>query len=58
MKNSGEFTGYSEKGINEAIEKAKKQAGDQQHFVVVETLGESSHKDKNQYKVTLKAVTE
>ena len=58
MKNTGEFVGYSDTGIEDAIEKAKEQAGEQQRFVVVETLGESSHQDKNKYKVTLKASAE
>lgn len=58
MNNKGEFKGYSDTGIDEAIEQAKQQAGDQQRLVVVETLGKSSHQDNNQYEVTLKAISE
>ncbi len=59
MKTIGEFVGYSENCINDAIKNAMDQAGEQQRLVVVETLGESNHRlEKSQYKVTLKAIAE
>lgn len=58
MKSIEDFTGFSESGIDDAIQKALKKAGDPAHFEVVETLGSQGSQSDRQYQVTLKTLSE
>lgn len=50
---SKDFTGYSETGIEEAIQDALNKAGNYVRVEVVETRGSQSKGDSRQYQVTL-----
>ncbi|QBR85245.1 dodecin domain-containing protein [Legionella israelensis] len=58
MKNTGDYTGYSETGIEEAIQNALEKAGEPARFEVIETLGAQDQMDRRHYQVTLKTFTE
>ncbi len=53
MKKIGDFTGYSDCGIDEAIQDALDKAGEYAHVEVVETRGSHIKGDHRQYQVTL-----
>lgn len=50
---TGDFTGYSELGIDEAIQDALEKAGDYVRVEVVETRGSQAKGNNRQYHVTL-----
>lgn len=52
-KKVGDFTGYSNSGIDEAIQDALDKAGDYTHIEVVETRGSQVKEDTPQYQVTI-----
>jgi len=52
-KKIGDFTGTSTSGINEAIDNALEQAGDHNHFEVVETSSSLCSEKNRHYQVTL-----
>ncbi|HAT6978672.1 TPA: dodecin domain-containing protein [Legionella pneumophila] len=54
MKSIEDFTGFSESGIDDAIQNALKKAGNPTHFEVVETLGSQGSQSDRQYQATLK----
>ena len=58
MKSIGIFTGFSNAGINDAIQNALHNAGNPAHFEIVETVGTRDDKAYCQYHVTLKIITE
>lgn len=58
MKSIEVFTGFSESGIDDAIQNALDNAGNPIHFEVIETLGSRDNKAYRQYQATLKAVTQ
>lgn len=58
MKNTNDYTGYSETGIEEAIANALKKAGEPARFEVVETLGAQDQAEQRHYQVTLKAFSD
>lgn len=53
IKKTGDFTGYSDSGIDEAIQDALEKAGDHARIEVVETRGSQTTDDTRQYQVTL-----
>jgi flavin-binding protein dodecin len=55
MKSTEDITGYSEIGIDEAIQNALNKIKNLDQFEVVETLGEKGVHSERQYQVTLKA---
>ena len=52
-KKLGEFTGYSELGIDEAIQDALLKAGEYTRIEVIETRGSQIKEDSRQYQVTI-----
>ena len=58
MKSIEDFVGFSESGIDDAVQNALENAGNPMHFEVVETLGSQNNKTRRQYQVTLKTITE
>ncbi|WP_152571537.1 dodecin domain-containing protein [Legionella norrlandica] len=58
MKSIEDFTGFSESGIDDAIQNALKKAGDPVHFEVIETLSSQGNQSDRQYQVTLKTFNE
>ncbi len=50
---AGEFTGYSDSGIDEAIQDALEKAGDYARVEVVETRGSQTKGSNRRYQVTL-----
>ncbi|KTD34636.1 hypothetical protein Lmor_1169 [Legionella moravica] len=58
MKSIEDFVGFSEAGIDDAVQNALENAGNPLHFEVVETLGSQKNKTRRQYQVTLKKITE
>ncbi len=50
---SGDYTGYSTTGINEAIQDALTKAGDYVRIEIIETRGTQVNGDNRQYQVTL-----
>lgn len=56
--NTEEFTGYSELGIEDAIQDALDKAGEYARFEVIETRGSQGNGDNRQYHVTLTAFSE
>ena len=57
MKSIEVFTGFSESGINDALQNALDNAGNPLHFEVIETQCSRDNNTYRQYQVTLKAVT-
>lgn len=55
---AADFTGYSELGIEEAIQDALDKAGDYDRVEIVETRGSQANGDNRQYHVTLTAFSE
>lgn len=55
---AADFTGYSEQGIEEAIQDALDKAGDYDRVEIVETRGSQANGDNRQYHVTLTAFSE
>lgn len=53
--NTGEFTGYSDSGIDEAIQHALQQAGEHSHFEIIETRGSQIGDNTRHYQVTITA---
>ena len=53
MKNKGYFTGFSETGIDDAIQNALLEAGEFSKCEIVETFGVQDHLDQKQYHATL-----
>ncbi|ARG96315.1 hypothetical protein [Legionella micdadei] len=51
----GDYIGYSDAGINEAIQNALKKAGEHSYFEVIETRGSQIGEDKRQYEATITA---
>ena len=49
----GDFVGYSDAGIDEAIQQALKQAGEHTRYEVIETRGSQIGDNKTQYQVTI-----
>ncbi|KTD26239.1 MULTISPECIES: dodecin domain-containing protein [Legionella] len=49
----GDFIGYSEVGIDQAIQNALQKAGEHSHFEVIETRGSQIGEDKRQYEATI-----
>lgn len=58
MKSIEDFVGFSESGIDDAVQNALENAGNPMHYEVVETLGSQNNKTRRQYQVTLKTITE
>ncbi len=58
MKSIEDFTGFSESGIDDAIQNALKKAGNPTHFEVVETLGSQDRQSDRRYQVTLKTLSD
>ncbi|AGH55199.1 TPA: dodecin domain-containing protein [Legionella pneumophila] len=58
MKSIEDFTGFSESGIDDAIQNALKKAGNPTHFEVVETLGSQDSQSDRRYQVTLKTLSD
>lgn len=56
MKSSENFTGFSEAGIDEAVQNALENAGNPTDFEVIETIGTHNNTDNRQYKVVLKTL--
>ncbi|WP_133128578.1 dodecin domain-containing protein [Legionella nagasakiensis] len=52
-KKIGDFTGYSDSGIYEAVQNALEKAGEHAHFEVVETCCSQGGENDRQYQVTL-----
>ena len=52
---TADFTGYSELGIEEAIQNALDKAGNYERVEIVETRGSQANGDNRQYHVTLTA---
>lgn len=50
-----DFIGYSDSGIDEAIQNALQQAGEHTRYEVVETCGSQVGDNKTQYQVTITA---
>ncbi|TIE00219.1 hypothetical protein DIZ66_16455, partial [Legionella pneumophila] len=50
--------GFSESGIDDAIQNALKKAGNPTHFEVVETLGSQDSQSDRRYQVTLKTLSD
>lgn len=50
---SGDITGYSELGIEEAMQDALDKAGDCVRVEIIETRGSQAKGDSRQYQVTL-----
>jgi flavin-binding protein dodecin len=57
MKSIEVFTGFSESGIDDALQNALDNAGNPIHFEVIETIGSRDNNTYRQYQVTLKALT-
>ncbi|MCL9684454.1 dodecin family protein [Legionella maioricensis] len=57
MKSIEVFTGFSESGIDDAIQNALDNAGNPIHFEVIETRGSRDNDAYRQYQATLKTVT-
>lgn len=55
MKSIEVFTGFSESGIDDAIQNALENAGNPAHFEVIETLGSRDNNVYRRYKATLKS---
>lgn len=51
----GDYIGYSDSGIDEAIENALQQAGEHAYFEVIETRGSQIGDSKRQYQATITA---
>ncbi|HHF7344393.1 TPA: dodecin domain-containing protein [Legionella feeleii] len=50
----GDYTGYSDSGLTDAIENALQKAVEQHsHFEIIETRGIHAGEDKRHYQVTL-----
>ncbi|KTD20161.1 dodecin domain-containing protein [Legionella londiniensis] len=58
IKKIGYFTGYSNSGIQEALENALEKAGDHLHFEVVETSCFQAGENDREYQVTLSTYAE
>lgn len=58
MKSIEDFIGFSEAGIDDAVQNALENAGNPAAFEVVETLGSQHNTANRQYKVVLKALVE
>ncbi|HAT9718996.1 TPA: hypothetical protein JBD64_14470 [Legionella pneumophila subsp. pneumophila] len=58
MKSIEDFTGFSESGIDDAIQNALKKAGNPTHFEVVETLGSQDRQSDRRYQATLKTLSD
>lgn len=57
MKSIEVFIGFSDLGINDAIQNALNNAGNPLHFEIVETLGSGDNNDFRQYQAILKKLT-
>ncbi|HRD69347.1 MAG TPA: dodecin domain-containing protein [Legionella sp.] len=57
MKSIKDFTGFSESGINEAMQNALLKADNPARFQVIEMRGSNDSKTNRQYQVTLKTET-
>jgi flavin-binding protein dodecin len=55
---SADFTGYSDIGIEEAIQDALDKAGDYARVEVIETRGSQANGENREYQVTLTAFSE
>ena len=55
---TGDFTGHSTAGIDEAIQNALEKAGDYDRVEVIEAQGSRAKGDNRQYQVTLATFTE
>ena len=55
---TGDYIGYSESGIDDAIANALSKAGDCKRVEVIETRGSQIGEDQRQYQVTLAAFME
>lgn len=55
MKNKGYYIGYSQVGIEEAIENALQEAGEYTHCEILETLGIQDQQAQRHYKATVTA---
>jgi flavin-binding protein dodecin len=55
---SADFTGYSDVGIEEAIQDALGKAGDYARVEVIETRGSKANGENREYHVTLTAFNE
>ncbi len=53
IKKAGDYTGYSDSGIDEAIQDALEKAGDHARVEIVETRGSQTNGDQRRYQVTL-----
>lgn len=51
----GDYTGFSDSCIEEALDNALQQAGEPNHFQIIETLGSFIIENKSQYQVTITA---
>lgn len=51
----GDYIGYSDSGIDEAIENALRQAGEHAYFEVIETRGSQIGESKRHYQATITA---
>lgn len=49
----GEYTGYSDSGINEAIQNALQKASEHKHIEIIETRSSQTGEDKRYYQVTI-----
>lgn len=52
---TGEYTGYSNSGIDDAIQNALQKAGEHTHFEIIETRGSQIGENKRHYQVTITA---
>lgn len=57
-KKIGDFTGFSDTGIQEAIENALSQAGAHERFEVIETSSSQRDETNRQYQVMLSTYSE
>ncbi len=55
---SGDFTGYSDAGLSEAVQNALEKAGEPARFEVVETRYSHEGEGRCQYEVTLATFAE
>jgi flavin-binding protein dodecin len=58
MKSIKDFTGFSQLGINEALQNALQQAGNPRDFEVIETQGSQDNQTNRLYQVRLKTLSE
>lgn len=57
-KKIGDFIGYSNSDIHEAIKDALNKAGEHSHFEIIESQCSQANEDNRMYKVTLATFAE